>query len=227
MNIIFTGPPGAGKGTQARLFAQIYRIPQLSTGDMLRQAIKDKNPIGLKAQENMAQGKLVEDSIVLAIVAQALNDRKCQNGFILDGFPRNVEQAKQLDLKLKDIHKKIDFVINIHCNDELLINRIAGRRICPGCGESFHIQEKPSIEEGLCDACKTELIQRDDDLEVTIRHRLMIYHQQTRPVLDFYKAKKLFIEVNGEISYQKVFKSICEIIKSCRQDTRNNYLEAF
>lgn len=212
MNLIFLGPPGAGKGTQARMIAEKYGIPQLSTGDMLRAAVKAGTEVGLQAKAFMEAGNLVPDEVVVGIIADRTQEADCKKGFILDGFPRTVEQAKALTKMLKKRKMTIDHVIDIAADDDPLVGRITGRRTCAKCGEGYHIQFKPTAKEGVCDKCGGELTQRADDTEATVRNRLKVYHAQTAPVIGYYKEKGQFQTVDGMQSMDGVFKALCAIL---------------
>ncbi|MEO5331812.1 MAG: adenylate kinase [Magnetococcus sp. YQC-5] len=212
MNLIFMGPPGAGKGTQARRIAEKYAIPQLSTGDMLRAAVKAGTPVGLRAKAAMESGGLVTDDIVVGIIGDRIGEADCQNGFILDGFPRTVGQANSLETMLSERQLKIDYVIDITADDDALVARITGRRTCGQCGEGYHIQFKKPAKEELCDLCGGALVTRADDTEETVRNRLAVYHAQTAPVLDFYRNRGAIETVDGMQEMNVVFSNLCAII---------------
>lgn len=212
MNLIFMGPPGAGKGTQARQIAEKYAIPQLSTGDMLRAAVKAGSEVGLKAKAAMESGGLVTDDIVIGIIGERIAEDDCANGFILDGFPRTVAQAEALDGVLKDRSLQIDHVIDITADSEALVARITGRSTCSKCGEGYHKQHKAPAKDGVCDKCGGTLTTRADDNEDTVRNRLSVYEAQTAPVLGFYKDGGSFKSVDGMQSMDAVFNSLCEIL---------------
>lgn len=212
MNLIFMGPPGAGKGTQARRVAEKYMIPQLSTGDMLRAAVKAGTPVGLQAKAAMESGGLVTDEIVVGIIADRIGEADCKAGFILDGFPRTVGQAQSLDVMLTERNLKINHVIDITAADDALVARITGRRTCGKCGEGYHIQFKQPAQEGVCDLCGGALVIRADDTEETVRNRLSVYHAQTAPVLDFYRGKGAIKTVDGMQEMNAVFAGLCAIV---------------
>ncbi|MBF0589604.1 MAG: adenylate kinase [Magnetococcales bacterium] len=212
MKLILMGGPGAGKGTQARRIAEKYGIPQLSTGDMLRAAVKAGTEVGLKAKAAMESGSLVTDDIVVGIISDRIQEDDCKGGFILDGFPRTVEQAKALTKMLKKRDLKIDFVIDITADDEELVGRITGRSTCSKCGEGYHTMFKKSSKEGICDKCGGELTTRADDNEETVRNRLGVYHEQTAPVLGYYGKKGALKEVNGMLAMDEVFNALCTIL---------------
>ncbi len=212
MNLIFMGPPGAGKGTQARRIAEKYAIPQLSTGDMLRAAVKAGTPVGLQAKSAMESGGLVTDAIVVGIIADRIAEADCKSGFILDGFPRTVGQAESLDQMLTARNLIIDHVIDITADDDALVNRITGRRTCGQCGEGYHIQFKKPAKTDVCDVCQGALVTRADDTEETVRNRLSVYHAQTAPVLDFYRGKGAIKTVDGMQEMNAVFAGLCAIL---------------
>lgn len=194
MNIIFLGAPGAGKGTQAEIVSEKLAIPTVSTGNIIRAALKNGTPMGLKAKEFIESGKLVPDEVVIGIIKDRLAEDDCKNGFILDGFPRTIPQAEALD-KMGII---IDKVIDIEVADERIAARMSGRRVCKACGNSYHLEYKKPQNDGVCDACGGELVQRKDDAPETVLERLKIYHEETEPLKDYYeKQGKLFI-VEGQ-----------------------------
>ena len=197
MKLILLGPPGAGKGTQAKMLTEKFSIPQISTGDILRAAVKDGTPMGQKAKEYMDAGGLVPDEVVVGIVRDRLQDADCSNGFILDGFPRTVGQADALHSSLQEMGKELDRVISLAVDAEALVVRLTGRRTCKECGRGYHIKFDPPREEGLCDACKGILIQRDDDREETIRKRLQVYADQTAPLISYYQDAGVLLELDG------------------------------
>ena len=201
MNIIFLGPPGAGKGTQAQIVCQRLGIPQVSTGDMLRAAIAAGTEMGRKAKEYMDQGQLVPDEVVIGIVKDRLADPDCQKGYILDGFPRTVEQAKALST-----FAKIDVAINLDVPDDVLVKRLSGRRVCPLCGAPYHVDRLNG--ETVCRADGTPLIQRDDDKAETVLNRLAVYHQKTAPLIDHYRAAGLLKNIGGGLSLEEISEEI-------------------
>ncbi len=204
MNIILVGPPGAGKGTQAKRMIERLGVPQVSTGDMFRAAVKEGTPMGLKAKTCMDKGELVPDDVVIGVVEERLNKADCAKGFVLDGFPRTLEQAKALDGLLDKMGKGIDHVVVIEVPDNHLIGRLTGRRTCKGCGYMHHIEFDPPKQEGVCDKCGAELYQRDDDQEETIRQRLTTYHSQTSPLIEYYSKKNIVRKIDGTASMQGV-----------------------
>ena len=212
MNIILLGGPGAGKGTQAKLIVEKYGIPQISTGDMLREAVKQGTELGKKAKEYMDKGELVPDEIVIGIVKERLKQPDCEKGFILDGFPRTIAQAEALDKMLEELGKKIDAVINIHVPEEEIIKRIVNRRTCKKCGAIYHLIYSPPKEPNKCDKCGGELYQRDDDKEETVRERLRVYREQTEPLIEYYKKKGILYNVDGTKDINGVFEEIKSIL---------------
>ncbi len=197
MNLMLFGAPGAGKGTQAKFLIEKYNIPQISTGDILRAAIVDKTDMGMEAKNFMDAGKLVPDSTIIGIIKDRLAQADCKDGFILDGFPRTLGQAEALTELMKTMKISLDKVISLNVPDELIVGRITGRRVCSGCGASFHVEFNPSKKEGVCDYCDGELTIRKDDNEETVKSRLASYHEQTTPLIDFYTKMGLFIQLDG------------------------------
>lgn len=197
MRMILLGPPGAGKGTQAKDLVNKYGIPQISTGDILRKNLAEKTPLGLEAKKYMDKGELVPDSVVVGIVKERLKESDCAKGYILDGFPRTVPQAEELDKALADMSTPLDKVLSIDVPDEELVKRLSGRRTCRSCQEGYHVMFKKPKEDGKCDKCGGELYQRDDDQEESIKNRLKVYQSSTAPLIDYYKAKGLLRDVNG------------------------------
>lgn len=197
MNLILFGPPGAGKGTQAQFLVDAYRIPQISTGDMLRAAVKNQTPLGLKAQEIMSQGGLVSDEIVLGIVEERLAQDDCRNGFVLDGFPRTIPQADALALLLQRAGRAIEHVISLEVDTDEIVKRLSGRRSCSACGKGYHLTYDAPKQVGACDVCGAALVQREDDREDTVRNRLNVYEQQTAPLKGFYRTQHLLREIPG------------------------------
>jgi len=209
MNIIMLGPPGAGKGTQARMLVEKAGIPQISTGDMLRAAVKAGTPMGLKAKECMDGGKLVPDDVVIGIVKDRLAAADCAKGFILDGFPRTIPQAEALDGVLADMNKKIGYVVNVAVPESELLDRLTGRRTCKKCGAMYHIKFNSSKQDGVCDKCGGELYQRDDDKEETIMNRLKVYNDQTAPLIEYYKKQGVLVDIDGSKDIKDIFAEIC------------------
>jgi adenylate kinase len=213
MNIVFLGPPGAGKGTQAKILVERYEIPQVSTGDMLREHRAKGTELGKKAQEYMDKGQLVPDEIILSMVKERLSQPDCQKGFILDGFPRTVAQAEALDKLLSEMGKKLDFALALIVPDDLLVERLTGRRTCKSCGMMYHIKYKPPKVEGKCDVCEGELYQRPDDNEETVRNRLKVYHEQTAPLIEYYKNRGILREIDGSKSIEEITQQIISILE--------------
>ncbi len=200
MRIILLGSPGSGKGTQARFITEKYNIPQISTGDMLRAAVKAGTPLGVEAKKVMDAGGLVSDDIILGLIKERIIESDCENGFLLDGFPRTIIQAEGLAAMLVTMGAGIDHVIEIAVDDEEIVKRMSGRRVHPGSGRTYHIEFNPPIKEGVDDVTGEPLIQRDDDSEETVRKRLSVYHDQTKPLVDFYSAAA----VHGEVEFNSV-----------------------
>lgn len=213
MNIVFLGPPGAGKGTQAKILIERYGIPQVSTGDMLREHRAKGTELGKKAQECMDKGQLVPDEIILGMVKERLSQPDCQKGFILDGFPRTVAQAEALGKLLSEMGKKLDFALALIVPDDLLVERLTGRRTCKSCGMMYHIKYKPPKVEGKCDVCEGELYQRPDDNEETVRNRLKVYHEQTAPLIEYYKNKGILREIDGSKSIEEITQQLISILE--------------
>jgi adenylate kinase len=212
MNIILLGPPGAGKGTQAKILESIYNIPQISTGDMLRAAVKNATELGRQAKSFMDAGQLVPDSLVIALAEERISSPDAAGGFMLDGFPRTQAQALALDNMLEKLGKKVDVVLNFEVSRPALIERMGGRRTCQQCGAGYHIKFAPSREAGKCDKCHGELYQREDDNEATVSKRLQVYDESTKPLIDYYARKKLHQIINGDESPDKVTAQIRKIL---------------
>ncbi len=212
MNLILLGPPGAGKGTQAQRIVEKYRIPQISTGDILRAAVKGGTPLGTKAKGFMDQGQLVPDEIVIGIAEERLKEKDCSPGFILDGFPRTIPQAEALQPILAKIGKAIDHVVNIEVESEELIRRLTGRRTCRNCGAMFHLLFQPPKKEGVCDRCGGPLYQRTDDTEETIRTRLKEYEKQTAPLIQYYRQKRTLRSIQGVGGPDQIFDQIIRLL---------------
>ncbi len=212
LGIILLGAPGAGKGTQAKKIAAAFSIPQISTGDMLREAVKNGTAMGLKAKGYMDAGGLVPDEVVIGIVRDRLTGKDCSKGFILDGFPRTIPQAKALDGVVKELGKEIRVVLSLEVDEKELLERLTGRRTCTGCGAMYHVRFNPPKANGKCDKCGTALIQRDDDKEETIKARLVNYKKSTEPLLDYYKGtgKIKAVKATGEID--AIYNNIARIL---------------
>lgn len=212
MKIIMLGAPGAGKGTQAKKIAEKYQIPHISTGDIFRANIKGGTELGMKAKTFMDQGMLVPDEITIGMLMDRIGQEDCSNGYVLDGFPRTIPQAESLTKALAERGEKVDYAINVDVPDENIINRMSGRRACLGCGATYHITFNPPVKEGICDTCGQELVLRDDDKPETVKKRLDVYHQQTQPLIDYYKNAEVLAEVDGTQPMDAVFQGIVEIL---------------
>ncbi|MBB5356473.1 adenylate kinase [Anoxybacillus mongoliensis] len=212
MNLVLMGLPGAGKGTQAEKIVEKYKIPHISTGDMFRAAIKEGTELGLQAKSYMDRGDLVPDEVTIGIVRERLSKDDCQNGFLLDGFPRTVAQAEALETLLQQLDRSIDYVINIEVDKSILMERLTGRRICKECGATYHLVFNPPAQAGVCDKCGGELYQRADDNEATVANRLEVNMKQAQPLLDFYAAKGYLRNINGQQHIDQVFADICELL---------------
>lgn len=213
MQLILMGAPGAGKGTQAAELIKKYNIPQISTGDMFRAAVKEGTELGKKAKACMESGALVPDEVTVGIVRERLSKDDCKGGFILDGFPRTVEQADALQEILSDLNLKLDRVLNIHVPTEDLIERAVGRRICKKCGATYHVKFNPSKVENICDNCEGELYQRADDNAETMQNRLSVYEKSTRPLIEYYKNAGVYSEIDGTQSIDKVTAAIMQALQ--------------
>jgi adenylate kinase len=212
MKIIMLGAPGAGKGTQAKMIADKYSIPHVSTGDIFRANIKNGTELGMEAKRYMDQGQLVPDELTVKILLDRVAQDDCKNGYVLDGFPRTIPQAEVLDEALTKLGDSIDYAINVDVPDENIINRMSGRRACVACGATYHIVHIPTKVEGICDRCGAELILRDDDKPETVKKRLDVYHTQTQPLIDYYTAKGVLKEVDGTRDMKDVFADIVKIL---------------
>lgn len=208
MRLVLLGPPGVGKGTQAAAIVKRYNIPHISTGDIFRANIKEGTELGKKAKEYMDKGLLVPDEIVVSIVKDRLSKDDCKNGFLLDGFPRTIEQAEALDEELKNMGIKLDKVVNIYADKEILIERATGRRICKKCGATYHIKFNTPKVENICDIDGGELFQRDDDNEKTVATRIEVYQKQTEPLIEYYTKKGIILNVDGTKPIDEVFETI-------------------
>ena len=212
MKIIMLGAPGAGKGTQAKRIAEKYAIPHVSTGDIFRANIKAGTELGTKAKAFMDKGELVPDEITIGMLMDRIHEADCVNGYVLDGFPRNIPQAEALTKALSEIGENVDYAINIDVPDENILNRMGGRRACVGCGATYHVVFNPPKKEDVCDVCGAKLILRDDDKPETVKNRLTIYHEQTQPLIDYYTAAGILKSVDGTQDMEKVFKDIIAIL---------------
>lgn len=212
MNVVLFGPPGAGKGTQAQFIVDSFKIPQISTGDMLRAAVKAQTPLGLVAKQIMESGALVPDEVVLGIVRERLVLSDCDNGFVLDGFPRTIPQADALVTILSALHKQIDHVISLDIDNSEIVQRLSGRRTCSSCGKGYHVVNDPPKLVGICDSCQGVLIQREDDREETVKTRLAVYDQSTSPLKDYYEQAGVLRHIDGSGSIQDIQLQIKEVL---------------
>lgn len=212
MKIIMLGAPGAGKGTQAKKIASKYEIPHISTGDIFRANIKNGTELGKKAKSFMDQGLLVPDELTVDLVMDRIQKEDCKNGYILDGFPRTIPQAEALDQALKALGDKLDYAIEVDVPDENIVKRMAGRRACVHCGATYHIVHAPTKVENICDVCGGDLILRDDDKPETVTKRLTVYHNQTKPLIDYYKEEGILATVDGTADLEDVFKAVVTIL---------------
>lgn len=213
IRVILMGPPGCGKGTQGKKLESRYSIPQLSTGDMLRAAVRDRTPVGLEAKSYMDGGKLVPDAVIIGIMRERLAAPDCKGGYILDGFPRTLEQAVALDELFAQTGQKLTAVLNLDVDDEEVVKRLSGRRQCRKCGTGFHVALNRPKADGVCDACGGELYQRDDDNEKTIRERLGVYNRQTSPLLEYYSSRGLLYSTPGSGTIDEIFERTCSLIE--------------
>ena len=212
MKLLIMGRPGAGKGTQAANIKEYYNIPHISTGDMFRAAIKNETKLGLLAKSFMDKGLLVPDEVTIGIVQERLLEDDCKNGFLLDGFPRTIAQAEALEIFLTANNIKLDAVLDINVPAEILVRRMVGRRVCKGCGATFHVEFNAPKVEGICDVCGTPLIQRADDTEETATNRLSVYDNNTAPLLEFYAKQNILKTVNGDQPLDKVFEDVKNVL---------------
>lgn len=208
MIIILLGAPGVGKGTQGKMLSEKYALPEISTGDILRAEVKDNTDLGKKAEEYMKKGELVPDAVIIGMMKNRMNCEDCKNGFILDGFPRTVEQADALGDMLKNEGRNVDYVLNITVPEEKIIKRISGRRSCPECKSVYNIYFNPPKKDAVCDHCGCSLVLRDDDNEETVRSRLSTYNHKTSPLVDYYRKSGTLIEINGNGTPDKIFENI-------------------
>ena len=212
MKIIMLGAPGAGKGTQAKRIAEKYHIPHISTGDIFRANIKEGTELGKKAKNYMDQGLLVPDELVVDLVADRIQKDDCKDGFILDGFPRTIPQAENLDAALAKMGETMDYAIDVDVPDEDIVTRMGGRRACVGCGTTYHVQFNPTKQDGICDSCGERLILRDDDKPETVQKRLDVYHEQTQPLIEYYSKAGILKTVDGTLEMDDVFAAIASIL---------------
>jgi adenylate kinase len=212
MKLIIMGPPGAGKGTQAALIKEEFKLAHISTGDMFRAAIKNSTPLGVEAKKYIDQGNLVPDSVTIGLVKERLQEADCKEGLMLDGFSRTIAQAEALDEILKELDMKLDAVLNIAVDSEVLVDRIVGRRVCKQCGAGYHVTNLKPKKEGICDVCGSELTQRKDDTKETVVTRLEVYTNQTKPLLDYYEKQGLIKEVNGLGEIDVIFGEVKKVL---------------
>lgn len=213
MRVILLGPPGAGKGTQAKMLTEEYGVPQISTGDILRAAVAAGSPLGKEAKSHMDRGALVPDEVVIGIVRDRLAEPDCRGGYLLDGFPRTVAQAEALTRMLRDVGAPLPAVVSLEVDEEEVVRRLAGRRTCQACGEPFHVAFHLPRQEGICDKCHGTLIQREDDKEETIRRRLQVYREQTEPLISYYQEHGVVKKVNGLGETREVFARIASTLE--------------
>lgn len=212
MKIVLLGAPGAGKGTQAKKIAEKFDIPHISTGDIFRENIKNQTQLGKKAKEYIDQGLLVPDELVLELIIDRLNEPDCKNGYVLDGFPRTIPQAIALDEALDKKNDRIKHAIDVDVPDEVIIRRMSGRRVCLNCGRTYHIETLRPKVEGICDYCGSKLVLREDDKQETVQKRLKVYHEQTQPLLDYYKKKGILYSVNGTKDIDDIYNEIINVL---------------
>jgi adenylate kinase len=212
MNLIILGAPGSGKGTQAKELARRYQYPHISTGDMLRQAIKDGTPLGKQAEGFMKTGELVPDKVILGIIEERLQKKDCQAGAIFDGFPRTILQADGLEAILKKISRRLDVCLSLEVSDDRIVQRLSSRRICNGCGKDYNLRSNPPPQDRRCPVCGGEIVQRADDQEDTIRNRLAVYRRQTRPLQEYYSGRGLLHILDGDGPPDEIFKKLCRLL---------------
>ncbi len=208
--IVMLGAPGAGKGTQAKKLAEYYHVPHISTGDIFRANIKNHTELGKRAEEYIEKGLLVPDEVVLELIEDRFGQDDCQNGYILDGFPRTIPQAKSLDNDLGKMGKELDYVLNIDVSDDVIVERMSGRRACLNCGSTYHIVYNPTKKENICDKCGHNTVLRDDDKPETVKKRLKVYHEQTQPLVDYYTAQNKLVDVDGTMDIEDIFKALIQ-----------------
>lgn len=214
MKIIMLGAPGAGKGTQAKRIADKWKLPHISTGDIFRANIKNGTELGMEAKKYMVKGALVPDELTVKILLDRVSAKDCADGYVLDGFPRTIPQAEVLDKALEELGDSIDYAINVDVPDDSIISRMSGRRACVSCGATYHVEFAPTKTEGICDRCGKELILREDDKPETVKKRLMVYHEQTQPLIDYYAGKNILKSVDGTKDMEEVFKDITSILEA-------------
>lgn len=212
MKIIMLGAPGAGKGTQAKKIAEKYAIPHISTGDIFRANIKGNTELGRRAKSYMDQGQLVPDDVTIEMLLDRIGQEDCKRGYVLDGFPRTIPQAESLTDVLDKRGEAVDYAVNVDVSDEIIVKRMAGRRACIGCGATYHVVYNPPVKEGICDVCGDELVLRDDDKPETVQKRLSVYHEQTKPLIDYYRSFRVLVSVDGTQELSKVFEDIVRVL---------------
>ena len=212
MRLILLGPPGAGKGTQAKMLKEKFRKPQISTGDILRKSVREDTELGRQAKIFMNAGKLVQDDVVVGLIRERIGEEDCQNGFILDGFPRTIIQAEKLTETLKEMNLSIDTVVDFQVDTDELVNRLTGRSTCSGCGAMFHKISRPPLKIGICDGCGGSLYQRDDDKEETIKKRMEVYQNETAPLREFYRKQGNLKIAQGSGTVEEVFSRVCAMV---------------
>lgn len=212
VKIVLLGPPGAGKGTQAKSISNKYSIPHISTGDIFRKNISENTPLGIEAKSYMDNGQLVPDEVTINMVKDRLQQEDCKQGYLLDGFPRTVSQAEALKDFLNERNEALDASLLIEVPRDFILERMTGRRVCPSCGASYHIKFNPAVD-GKCELCGSDVIQRKDDTEETVKERLDVYEKQTQPLIDFYKNENLLLTVDGTQTINKVFENICKVLE--------------
>ena len=208
MNVVLLGPPGAGKGTQAQVLAKEFKVPHISTGDMLREAVKNGSDIGKMAKSYMQKGELVPDEVVISLSVKRISQDDAKKGFFLDGFPRTEPQANKLDEALGKMGRKLDMVLYLKASPRISIKRLSGRRVCVSCGANFHVKNMPPKVTDVCDHCGGKLVQRDDDREETVKNRLAVYAKETNSLIDYYRNKGILEEVSGDLDVNELFKKI-------------------
>jgi adenylate kinase len=216
VKIVLLGPPGAGKGTQAKSISNRYSIPHISTGDIFRKNISEGTPLGIEAKGYIDKGQLVPDEVTINMVKDRLTWEDCKNGYLLDGFPRTVVQAEALQEFLASRDEKLDTALSIEVPSKFILERMTGRRVCLSCGASYHVKFNPPAKAGMCDVCGSDIVQRKDDTEETVSERLDVYERQTQPLIDFYNNKNLLSTVDGTKAINEVFESICNILGSAK-----------
>lgn len=214
MNLVLMGPPGAGKGTHAKVLSERFKLAHMATGDLLRLNVKNGTEIGKQAKAIMEKGQLVPDAIVIQMIRERLKERDAKSGFILDGFPRTVDQAEALDQLLGELGLSIDLVLDLEVSEEVVVSRLSGRRVCPNCNANYHVRNIPPKREGICDRCGTALIQRKDDNQETVLERLKVYQKQTAPITSYYENKRLRRAVNADVDVETLQKEFSQLFQS-------------